>query len=100
MNADPDRACGHENFQANVEVNRLQAADDDPQVVAYSASIRIWCIDCDETFRWIGVPAGVLPNRPACSIDEAELRAPLRPASSDSDFGLAIPGVAIRFREP
>lgn len=29
-------------------------------------------------------------------VDETELRAPLRPASADPDFGLGIPGVAIR----
>lgn len=32
--------------------------------------------------------------------DETELRAPLRPASSDPDFGLGLPGYAIRYVAP
>jgi hypothetical protein len=36
-----------------------------------------------------------LADRPACSIDEKELRAPLRPAISDPDFGLGIPGFSV-----
>jgi hypothetical protein len=30
-----------------------------------------------------------------CSVDETELRAPLRPASSDPDFGMGLPGFGI-----
>ena len=95
---DPDRACPHEQFAAEVGVNRLTATDDGP-VTGYTADIRVMCADCGEPFRWVGVPAGVLPNRPACSVDETELHAPLRPASSDPDFGLGIPGFAVRYRE-
>jgi hypothetical protein len=77
---DPDRACPHENFACVVEVNRLCATEGGP-VDAYSADIRVRCADCDEPFRWIGPAAGL---------------SPLRPASSDPDFGLGIPGFAIR----
>lgn len=94
--ADPDRACPHENFAANVEVNRLTASDDDPTVIGYTADIRVECAQCGEKFRWIGVPAGMSPVHPAVSVDETELRAPIRPASTDPDFGLGIPGFAIR----
>jgi hypothetical protein len=95
MSTDPDRACPHENFEAWVEVNRLKPTDGEP-VNAYAADIRIHCRDCDEPFRFIGVQAGLMPNRPMCSVDETELRAPIRPASSDPDFGLGIPGFAVR----
>lgn len=64
---------------------------------AYHADVRIRCDDCDEPFRFIGAPAGVMPNRPCVSVDETELRAPIRPASSDPDFGLGIPGFAVRY---
>lgn len=97
--ADPDRACAHEDFAAFVEVARIAASDDDPTIVGFAAEVRIHCVQCDEPFRFIGVPAGMLPNRPTCSVDEAELRAPIRPASSDSDFGLGIPGFAVTYRE-
>lgn len=97
--ADPDRACPHEDFQAVVGVDRLTASDDDPTVVAYAASVRVACAACGEPFRWVGVQAGQSPARPMCSVDETELRAPIRPASADPDFGLGIPGFAVRWRE-
>lgn len=92
---DPDRPCPHEHFAATVEVNRLASTEDGP-IHAYSADIRVQCADCGEPFRWIGLQAGLMPTKPMVSVDETELRAPLRPASSDPDFGLGIPGFAIR----
>lgn len=95
MTADPDRACPHEDFDADVDINRL-TGDDGVTVISYSADIRVRCTACDEPFRWVGVPAGMSPARPMCSADEMELHAPLRSASSDPDFGLGIPGFAIQ----
>lgn len=94
MTADPDKPCPHEDFDASVEVSRLTGEDGGP-VTAYSAGIRIRCAQCGEPFRWIGVQAGLKPDRPMVSVDETELRAPARPASSDPDFGLGIPGFAV-----
>lgn len=89
---DPDRACPHTEFASAVVVNRIVR---DSEVLAYVADVRVWCEGCGEPFRWTGVPAGVSPARPMCSVDETELRAPLRPASADPDFGMGIPGFAI-----
>jgi hypothetical protein len=96
--ADPDRACEHPDFGASVEVNRLYADPDGP-IDGYMADLRIWCAACKEKFRFNGVPAGAMPNRPACSVDETELHVPIRPASADPSFGLGIPGFAVRFVE-
>jgi hypothetical protein len=96
--SDPDRPCPHEDFQALVEVGRETRTEGGP-VVGFSASVRVWCLACDEKFRWIGVEAGLMPDRPMCSIDETELRAPLRPATADPDFGLGIPGFAVTVRD-
>lgn len=98
---DPDRLCPHEHFTATVEVNRLCKTDGGP-IEAYSADIRVQCAQCGEPFRWIGAPAGLQPDRPCVSVDETELRAPLRPASADPDFGLGIPGFAVQLvdRDP
>lgn len=95
----PDRACPHEDFEANVEVNRLTKADDDPTVIGYSADITVRCVACQEPFRWTGLRAGYSPHRPMCSVDETTLVAPLRPASADPDFGMGIPGYAVSYRE-
>lgn len=94
---DQDQPCPHLKFEASVAVNRIgeaETADGLPR--AYVADITVRCADCDEPFRWVGVPAGLSFAHPMVSVDEAELRAPLRPASSDPDFGLGIPGFAIR----
>jgi hypothetical protein len=100
MLADPDRACPHLQFEASVEVNRLTDTDEPgAPVTGYAAEIRIRCAGCEEPFRWIGLQAGLSASRPMCSADETELRAPLRPASSDPDFGLGIPGFAVTWRE-
>lgn len=98
MPADPDRACPHEDFEATVEVNRIACSDDDPTIVGYSADVRVSCGQCDEPFRWTGLQAGLSPAEPMVSVDETELRAPLRPASADPDFGMGLPGFAVGFR--
>lgn len=98
--ADPDRACEHEDFHAHFDVGRMAASDDDPTIVGFVAEVTIRCVRCDEPFRFIGMPAGMIATGPACSPDETEARLPIRPASSDSDFGLGLPGFAVRWREP
>lgn len=96
--SDPDKACDHEDFAATVEVNRVTSREGGP-VVGYSADIRVNCVGCGEPFRWTGLKSGLSPRMPMCSPDETEMRAPLRPASSDPDFGLEIPGFAINYRK-
>lgn len=97
---DPDRACPHAEFTAAVQVTRMvDSLEPGAAAEGYSASVWVQCRVCGEPFRWIGVPAGVLADRPACSVDETELRAPLRPASADPDFGLGLPGFAVRYRD-
>ncbi len=95
---DPDKPCPHEDFSACVEINRLTEREDDATPNAYSADIRVSCARCGEAFRWIGLQAGLSGGKPMCSVDETVLSAPLRPASSDPDFGLGIPGYAVTWR--
>lgn len=99
MPADPDLPCPHLNFAAFANVTRLSAVEGGP-VTVYSCSLRVDCTDCGERFRWMGVPAGLSPAHPTCDVGEFELRAPLRPATSDPDFGMGIPGFAINFLGP
>jgi hypothetical protein len=96
----PDRPCPHETFGVTAEINRIVANESAPESapVAFSADIKVRCEDCGESFRWIGLQAGMNPRRPMVSLDETELRAPLRPASADPDFGPGIPGFAIGYR--
>ncbi len=101
--ADPDRACLHPDFIATVEVGRVlpDGSDESDMTIEpfrYIAQVRVNCAACDEPFRWIGVEAGEQPNRPMASVDDLELRAPLRPASSDPDFGLGGIGYSVHYR--
>jgi hypothetical protein len=95
---DQDRPCPHENFKIGANVIRLGDGDHGrPDVIiGYTTEISVWCSDCEERFRWVGVEAGLSQTKPMCGVDETELRAPIRPASSDPDFGMGIPGFAIR----
>lgn len=95
---DLDRPCPHEHFESIVEVVRLTDGEG-TEVNAFTASILIACGQCGERFRFRGVACGFDPRKPMCSVDELELRVPIRPASSDPDFGLGIPGFSIRMRE-
>lgn len=96
MFADPDRACDHPDFAAFVTVNRITDPNDEAVVLGFSADIRVDCAACGERMRWIGVPGGLSPTFPTASVDETELRAPLRPAGADPDYGLGLPGFGIR----
>lgn len=96
---DPDRPCPHLKFAVSATVNRITECENDPVPVGYFADIDVHCDDCGEPFRWTGVPAGMSPRFPTCSVDQATLCAPLRPASADPDFGMGLPGFTIRVVE-
>lgn len=99
MTLDLDRPCPHEDFEAQVNVGRIgeaETADGLPR--AYMAEVSVNCAQCGEKFRFVGVKAGLSFTTPMVSVDETELHAPIRPASSDPDFGMGIPGFAINFR--
>lgn len=65
--------CAHENFHAMIKVARLEDSG------KFCAEITIHCIDCNEPFRFLGVPAGLNFRAPTCSIDDLELFAPIEP---------------------
>jgi hypothetical protein len=98
VTVDPDLPCPHLTFHADVNVERVvpDGAPDGSVPVAYMAEVRVHCADCREPFRWNGLQAGLSFAQPRVTPDELELRAPLRPASSDPDFGMGLPGFAIR----
>ena len=65
--------CTHQQFKALVKVARLEDSG------KFMAEITVTCSDCQEPFRFVGVPAGVNFERPAVSINGLELRAPIEP---------------------
>lgn len=68
-------SCPHENFRANVAVNRLE------DTKAFSADVTIQCADCNERFVFVGLPGGSHPNVATSSVFGHEARLPIRPAS-------------------
>lgn len=95
--ADPDKPCEHIDFRVVAEVNRItDGANEGAAVLGFSMDLRVWCANCEEPFRFNGVQAGLSPAEPRCSPDETELHVPIRPASADPDFGMGLPGFAIR----
>ncbi len=65
--------CEHKEFEARVEVNRLE------DVKQFAADVHIQCRDCGMPFRFLGLPAGLRPERPAVSVDGTEARLPIAP---------------------
>lgn len=99
MTVDPDRPCRHEDFTAHVEVNRLFPREESAEPSGFAAVVHIWCSGCEEAFTFMGVPTvGMLVTEPTISPDATELRIPIRPRSSEPDFGLGLPGFSIRRR--
>lgn len=60
--------CTHEEFDAQVDVNRLQPSG------RFCADIRIQCRQCKEPFRFLGLPAGLDLNGASVSVDGTEAR--------------------------
>lgn len=72
--ADLDRACAHENFEADVVVTRLEDSG------KFTADIRVRCKDCEEPFVFLGgLPIGVDLSGVTTSLDRRELRAGICP---------------------
>lgn len=68
--------CQHEEFEANVDVNRLTEREGG-NVSSFVADIRIKCAKCGAPMHFVGVDGGFSFQRPMTSIDALELRAPL-----------------------
>jgi hypothetical protein len=75
--------CEHMNFRAMVKVGRLTASETDDTVVWYDAEITIECIECGKPFEFVGLPCGMSPFEPLCSVDGTEARMPIKPQGED-----------------
>lgn len=89
--------CQHEAFEVVVGVNRLRKAATLP-ITGYAADIHVFCKQCDEPFVFIGIPVGLRPGQPMCSVDGTEARMPIRPKSAPENFGLDFPGFHVEVK--
>lgn len=60
--------CEHEQFEAKVDVHRMTDSG------RFEADVRIKCKQCDEYFRFLGLPCGLDLNGAAVSADGTEAR--------------------------
>ena len=74
--------CLHLNFHAHVDVSRIpENGHERERATEYHADVRVKCADCGEPFCFVGLPMGLLSDKPTMSADEEEARLILRPAS-------------------
>jgi hypothetical protein len=81
--AEPAPACPHQHFVADVVVLVVVRSHADPTLLGRVADISITCGACGERFVFEGgdqAPEGTLPDRPSVSVDNLELRVPIKPA--------------------
>lgn len=65
--------CAHEDFKANVNINRLEDTG------RFSADVRIECVQCGVPMRFLGLPAGVDLEGASTSVDATEARLAIAP---------------------
>ena len=88
-------ACEHEEFEAEVICNRITETDSG-QIVAFRADVRVRCKDCRTRFRFLGLPVGVLPDRPTTDATDMELRVPMVPDGHMTSAMVGVPGFQMR----
>jgi hypothetical protein len=81
------------NFSAQVGVHRLTDVENGP-VKAFTAEVRIHCVDCGQAFAFIGLPWGSHPSSPTMSVGGEEARLPIEPTSKAILRASAIAGSA------
>ena len=73
----------------NTSLNSIEISDPEEtgfgdnetkEVKSYKADVKIHCAQCGLPFEFIGLPMGVSPNQPMCSIDAQQARMPIRPS--------------------
>jgi hypothetical protein len=65
--------CEHENFIANVTVNRIL------DIKRFTADVTVKCADCGLPFEFIGPECGFSYEGPTVNPSAQELRIPIRP---------------------
>jgi hypothetical protein len=89
--------CEHHNFVAMADIARCTRSEDDPTVVAYYCELKIRCTDCNTPFEFIGIPMGLSPGQPRCSVNAQEARIPIKPVGET--MPLDVMGFGVEFHE-
>lgn len=90
--------CKHENFRAQVDVNRLSKTEGGP-ITHYSADVRIKCAQCGTPFEFMGLPVGLNAYGVAVDLEGTELRAAIKPLNGPMPPA-GLPGFSVRIGSP
>lgn len=90
-------ACIHENFQVIANIARCTRSDEDPTVVAYYCELTVKCTTCETPFEFIGLPMGMSPGQPRCSVDGREARMPIKPVGEE--MPIDVMGFGVEFHQ-
>jgi hypothetical protein len=89
-----DKTCKHFDHQVSAKIFRMVDEEDHEKVTGWASEIRIRCAHCGIPFEWIGLEAGMMPDKPMCDLHAIELRAPIKPLGSLVMAG--VPGYKVR----
>jgi len=69
--------CKHKNFDAQVNVIRLEDSG------SFMAEVKVKCVICNTPFQFIGMPMGLSYTQPMVEVMAAEARLPIKPMDSN-----------------
>ena len=83
-------SCPHENFNGEMDVNRLEDSG------RFVVDVRVQCGDCNERFVFIGLDVGASLERPMMSFGGHEAHLPVKPASEALPEWFGATGFGVR----
>lgn len=87
--------CAHEDFRADVDVNRIVSEHEPTAFVGLAVDLRVRCLECGERLKFRVPDVGMLSHRATRSLDATELRAPAW-IGDDDTLGADLPGFTVR----
>lgn len=76
--ADTEAKCMHQDFIANVSVNRITKGEGGP-VESYIADVKVECAQCHRPFQFLGLELGLHMRGARMSVDGQEARLAIAP---------------------
>lgn len=83
-------ACEHKNFEATVDVNRVE------DIGRFTADVRIRCTECNTPMKFLGLPLGLDYNSATVNFDGTEARMGIAPAGEAVPPVSGVEGFSIR----
>lgn len=90
--ADTTKKCPHMNFDAKVAVARLEDSG------RFNAEIRIWCIDCQKPFRFLGLKVGLDTEGAMIGPDGTDARIAITPVDEEPPSWNGVTGFKIEMK--